>query len=30
MQGRDLLSVLPAHEQADDAADGVLMNSYKG
>ncbi len=29
MQGRGLRSVLPAHEQADDAADGALLDSYK-
>jgi len=29
MQGRGLRSVLPAHEQADDAADGVLLDSYQ-
>jgi len=28
MQGRGLRSVLPAHEQADDTADGVLLDSY--
>ncbi len=28
MQERGLLSVLPAHEQADDTADGVLLDSY--
>ncbi len=29
MQGRGLRSVLPAHEQADDTADGVLLDSYR-
>jgi len=28
MLGRGLRSVLPAHEQADDNADGVLLDSY--
>ncbi len=28
MQGRGLRSVLPAHKQADDTADGVLLDSY--
>ncbi len=28
MQGRGLRSVLPAHEQADDTADGALLDSY--
>ncbi|GEM_PF-1736753 len=28
MQARGLRSVRPAHEQADDTADGVLLDSY--